>query len=209
MEVLLEGFALGAVGGIVPGAVLTILLLSALHGDFQRAIQAFFWAIFSEVVIAGGLLFIATRLPLEPRIFSLVGFVGGIVLLYFAWRVFHVHSLRIAGAPVLFSGPKIFLLSASNAPLYIFWTTVCFPLIWELSLTWGLPLAAISYFAAFEIGWAITTFIMLLLFIYSRKVLMEERIMGKVFIVVGLVMAGLGVDMLWQGAKTALLLLNS
>ena len=196
MDILLQAFILGAIGGIVPGAVLTILLVSALQGGLKAGTQAFFWAMLSEVVIAGGLLLIATKLPLQAKVFSFIGLIGSVVLLYFAWQVFQLRSIRIQDDSTLFTPLKIFLLSATNAPLYIFWITICFPLIWQLANEWTLTLAASSYFILFEIGWSITTFIMLLLFVFSRKVLTNEHIMHKVFILVSLLLAGFGIRML-------------
>lgn len=201
MYVLLQAFALGALGGIVPGAVLTILLVSTLQGGLKNGLKAFFWALFSEVVIAGALLMVAAQLNISQDTFIAIGFVGGTVLLYFAWKVFQLRTVSVDQGPALFTPLKIFLLSATNAPLYIFWTTICFPLIWQLASIWSLPIAAVSYFIAFEIGWAVTTFIMLMIFMFSRRTLTDEHIMRRVYICVALLLAGFGLNILVQSVQ--------
>ncbi|TSC86480.1 MAG: Uncharacterized protein G01um10148_466 [Parcubacteria group bacterium Gr01-1014_8] len=196
MDLLLQGFVLGAVGGIVPGAVLTILLVSALQGGLYLGLRTFFWAMLSEIAVAGALLLLATQIPLNERLFMGMGLVGGFVLVYFAFKVF---TLKSVGIPeherTVFTPLRILILSATNAPLYIFWISICFPLIWQLAASWGLSAAAVSYFVAFELGWGISTFMMLMLFIFSRSVLMDERIMRKVFVALSIILAGFGIKM--------------
>lgn len=199
MDILLQAFVLGAIGGFIPGAVLTMLLVSTLQGGLKGGLRTFAWAMLAELIIVGVLLLAALQLPLHTSTFMAVGFVGGIVLLYFAWQVFKLRAVRIQqNGPVLFTPSKIFLLSATNSPLYIFWTTICFPLIWRLGESLTLPLAAISFFIIFEIAWATATLIMLLLFVFSRKTLTNEHVMHKVFIVIALILGGFGIHMLLQ-----------
>ena len=196
MNILFQGFALGLVGGIIPGAVLTVLFVSTMQGGLFAGIRAFLWAFLAEISIVGVLLYIALQLPLHPDVFVAIGGIGGIVLLYFARQVFQLRSIEAEGSPILFTAPKIFLLQTTNAPLYIFWLTICFPLIWQLAKTWPLVSAAISYFAVFEIGWAISTLAVLLLFNFSRITLTNERIMRVVFIIISTVFALFGFRML-------------
>ena len=196
MGILLQAFTLGAIGGVIPGAILTLLLVSVLQGGMRAGIIAFLWAMISEVTVAGALLILATQLPLDDVAFMVIAGVGGAVLLYVAWQVLQLRAISIGGGGMLFTPAKILTLTATNAPLYIFWTTICFPLIWELARTWGLALAAPLYFMFFEIGWGITTFGMMLLFVFSRKTLTNERIMGKVFVGIALILAAFAVKML-------------
>ena len=198
MHILLQAFILGAVGGVIPGAVLTILLVSTMQGGLKTGLRAFFWAMFSEITIAGVLLLVAVQLQLGAAVFTWIGFVGSVVLFYFAWQVLKLRSVNVESNSTLFTPVKIFLLSATNAPLYIFWTTICFPLIWQLASSWPITVAAPFYFLFFEIGWGLTTFIMLLLFVFSRKTLTDERVMRKVFIIISIILFGFGVEMLVQ-----------
>lgn len=196
MDILVQGFGLGLIGGVIPGAVLTVLFVSAMQGGLRAGLRAFLWAFLAEVVIVSALLLLALQLPLSPDVFVAVGGIGGLVLLYFAWQVFHLRSMDIQETPTFFTASRIFTLQATNAPLYIFWITICFPLIWQLALTWPLAVAAITYLTLFELGWAISTLAVLLLFVFSRKTLTNERVMRIVFFVVAGLLAIFGVRML-------------
>jgi threonine/homoserine/homoserine lactone efflux protein len=198
MDILLQAFVLGAIGGFIPGAVLTMLLVSTLQGGLKGGLRTFVWAMLAELVIVGALLLVALQLPLQTSAFIVVGFVGSIVLLYFAWQVFKLRSIKVENGSVFFTPSKIFLLSVTNSPLYIFWTTICFPLIWRLGETWPLTIAALSFFVVFEIGWAIATVATVLIFAFSRKTLTNEKIMHKVFVAIALILGGFGVHMLLQ-----------
>ena len=155
----------------------------------------------SEIFVAGTLLVVAAQFSLPQSVFAAIGILGGLVLFYFAWQVLGLRSVSVEEGYVLFSPSKILLLSATNAPLYIFWVTICFPLIWELAQVWPLALAAMTYFAAFEIGWGLTPFIMLLIFVFSRKTLTNERVMGKVFAGVALLLVIFGVQILVKSVQ--------
>ncbi len=196
MHILLQAFVLGAAGGAVPGAMLTVLLLSTLQGGFAAGVRTFVSVMVSELCIVGALLLIAFQLPLGETFFSVVGIAGGLVLFYFAWNISKLRSIREDPGAVLFTPPKIFALQLTNSTLYIFWTAICFPLIGELARLWTLPVAATSFFVIFEIGWAIMTFSIMLLFLFSRTTLTNERIMHKVFFVLALIFVVLGIKMI-------------
>ncbi|OGG60349.1 hypothetical protein A2765_06360 [Candidatus Kaiserbacteria bacterium RIFCSPHIGHO2_01_FULL_56_24] len=196
MYILLQALTLGIVGGLIPGPILTLLLISVLQGGLSAGIRAFVWAMLSEVVIAGGFLLIATQLSLSDTVFAVIGLVGGLVLLHFSYRVFQLRSVTVQNGEIIFTPTKIFIISGTNATLYIFWITVCFPLIWQLGATWGLVEAAVSYFLAFEFGWGSATFCMMLIFLFARATLTNERIMHKVYIFLSLVLAAFGLNML-------------
>ena len=196
MHTLLQGFTLGVVGGLIPGPILTLLLLSVLQAGLAAGLRAFIWAMVSEVVIAGTLLIIAIQLPISDSFFTALGFIGSGVLIFFSYQVFQLRSVTVQNQGVTFTPQKIFIISVTNATLYIFWVTVCFPLIWQLSAAWGIPVAAGTYFLSFELGWGLTTFGMMLLFIFVRPWLSNERIMHTVYIFLSVVLAALSLNML-------------
>lgn len=109
MEILIQAFVLGAVAGFIPGAVMTLLFVTVMQGGLAAGVRAFFWSMLSEITIAGGLLLIATQLPLDQGFFTVVGFIGGTVLIYFAWKVFQLRSIAVQGDTQLFTAPKILL----------------------------------------------------------------------------------------------------
>lgn len=200
-EILSQAFIFGVVGGVIPGTVLTMILVSTLHRGFWAGFKVFGWAVFSEMVIVAALLFGAVQLSLSIRDFAFVGLFGGAILIYFAWRVFKLRSVKVEDSPVLFTPSKIFLLSITNAPLYVFWITICFPLIWQLGEEWMLTAAAGSFFILFQIGWGLATGLMLWFFAFSRKVLTNEHVMHKVYIGVAVLLAGFGLRLLVQSVN--------
>lgn len=199
MQVLIEAFGLGLVGGVVPGSILTILLVSVMQGGFSSGLRAFLWSLAAELTVVALLLVGLFTLPIPEELFSYIGLIGGGVLFYFAWQVFYIQKInQPQGEIEIFSGRKIYTLAATNAPLYIFWVTVCSPLIWQLSKGWPLVLSAVSFMTAFEIGWALSTFLIMLVFVKARRHLINPNIMGKVYLGVLTFMALLGIRMLYS-----------
>ena len=199
MEILLQGFVLGLIGGIVPGSILTLLFVSVLRRGFKGGLFAFWWVMLAEVFVAGLLLFMATRFNFDASFFSLVGLVGSVVLGYLAWQVKNIRWVDVSlQKAVIFTPQKIFLLTATNVPLYIFWSTVCFPLIWQLAETWTWGLAAPSFFFFFELGWGLATLAMMFVFVFARPWLSNPKIAHNVFLFLALILFLLGLKMFLQ-----------
>ena len=199
MQVLFEAFGLGLVGGVVPGSILTILLVSVMQDGFSSGLRAFLWSLAAELTIVTLLLVALFTLPIPEQLFNYIGLIGGCVLFYFAWQVFHIQKIsQPQDGGEIFSGRKIYTLAATNAPLYIFWVTVCSPLIWQLSAEWSLTLSAVSFMTAFEIGWALSTFLVMVVFVKTRGYLTNPNIMRKVYLGVSIFMALLGIRMLYS-----------
>ena len=201
MQILIEAFGLGLIGGIIPGAILTILLVSVIQGGFKAGLEAFVWSLVAELTVVGILLLILFTLPLPRETFNYIGLVGSLVLFYFAWQIFHLQKIdQPKDASSTFSGKQIYVLAASNAPLYIFWTTVCAPLIWQLAEYWPLNISALFFMIAFETGWAASTFTVMLLFVKARERLTDPKTMRKTYVGAALIMLVLGVRMLYLSA---------
>src|SRR3989344_3829492 len=183
MQTLLEALGLGLVGGVVPGSILTILLVSVIEGGFHAGRRAFIWSLAAEITVVSILLILLFILPIPEGLFNYIGLVGGLVLFYFAWQIFHLHKInQPEDRSVVFSAGKIYSLAATNAPLYIFWVTVCAPLIWQLAKEWPIAISTISFVALFEIGWSISTFAILLIFVKARHYLTNPLVMRKVYL---------------------------
>lgn len=198
MQVIFEAFLLGLVGGIVPGSILTVLLVSVLQGGFKQGLRAFYWSVAAEITIVSILLLTLLNLPLHQNVFNYLGFVGAIVLFYFASQVLKIsHIDKPEETEQVFTAKEIYLLAATNAPLYIFWITVCAPLIWVLANDFNLYLSATYFMLAFETGWVLSTFIVMLIFVKSRSVLTDTGVMKKVFVGVALFMGLLGAKLLY------------
>lgn len=199
MTLLIEAFLLGLIGGIIPGAVLTVLLVSVIQGGFSSGLRAFRWSLLAEVTVVGILLVFLFTLPIPVILFNYIGLFGCLVLLYFAWQVFHIQKIdQPEQSGTVFTAKEIFILSVTNAPLYIFWVTVCTPLILQLAEMWSLTVSAVTFMISFEIGWGLSTFIVMLLFVKARKYITEPRIMRKVYTCASIAMFLLGFKMLYS-----------
>lgn len=204
MQALLEAFGLGLVGGVVPGSVLTILLVSVLQGGYRAGLRAFLWALFAEVTIVLILLTIVFNLPLTETVFAYVGLVGGLVLFYFGTQVLKIKTIDAPTETTTFSALKIYVLSATNAPLYIFWITVCAPLIYQMTEAQSLVVSAALFMTAFEIGWGLATFLVMLAFVKARAYLTNPVVMHRIYLGIAAFMFLLGVRMLYTSATLLL-----
>ena len=182
----------------VLGSILTILLISVLQGGFKAGLRAFAWCLTAEILIVALLLIIVLNLQLPAQIFSYVGVIGSFVLFYFAWQVTKLSKIEQTGEDQkVFTGLRIFTLSATNAPLYLFWITVCTPLIWQLSGEMSLATAAVTYTLLFEVGWALSTFVIMVLFVTTRNILTNPNIMSRVYLGIALFMSFIGCKILY------------
>lgn len=197
MQPILEALGLGLVGGVVPGSILTILIVTVLQGGYKAGLRALMWALTAEVTIVTILLVLIFNLPLTETVFAYVGLVGGLVLFYFGYQVLGIRTVDTSSDTPTFSALKIYTLSATNAPLYIFWLTVCAPLIYELAEQHNLFSAAAYFMMAFELGWGLATFLMMLAFVKARAYLTNPTVIRRVYMGVALFMFVLGVRMLY------------
>jgi len=203
MQIIIEAFLLGLVGGVVPGSVLTILLVSVMQGGFKAGMRAFSWCMAAEVSVVFILLILLLSLPITPDIFLYLALIGGLVLFYFALQILKLSKIdRPYNTDTVFSAEKIYLLSATNAPLYIFWVTVCAPLIWQLAEQFELYTSAFYFMVAFELGWGLSTFGIMLLFLKSRNLLTNPKVMTKVYLGIALFMTLLGVRMWYTSLQS-------
>ena len=199
MHAIFEGFGLGFVGGFVPGSILTILLISVIQGGFSSGVRAFFISLLAEIIIVGVLLLILFNLPIPEIAFTYIGLVGGLVLFYFGSQVLRIKSIETPEeTKKTFTPTKIFILAATNAPLYIFWVTICAPLIWEIANEFSLVFSIATFMTAFEVGWSISTFAIMLVFVKMRSYLTNPHIMRKVYLGVAGFMFLLGIRMLYS-----------
>jgi len=205
MNSLVEAFFLGLTGGVIPGSILTILLISVLQGGFKAGLRAFGWCLAAEVLIVALLLTIILNLQLPTQVFSYIGLIGSSVLFYFAWQVTKLSKIeQKVGDQKVFTGWRIFILSATNAPLYLFWITVCTPLIWQMTDEMSLSTAAVTYTLLFEVGWALSTFLIIILFVTTRNILTNPKIMSRVYLGIATFMAFIGCKILYTSINQLL-----
>ncbi len=202
MQTIFAALTLGFIGGLIPGAVLTMILVSVLQGGFRGGLKTFSYCVLAEVVIVGILLSIVLILPIPHSVFHYIGIIGGVFLLYLAYQVAQINTVTdvtmTPGSTSVLSPFRIFILSATNAPLYIFWLTVCLPLMLQLAILMkSTVFAVISFMTAFEIGWITSTFLLLLLFVKARPYLTHPIYVKYTFRVVAFVLILLAIRLMF------------
>ena len=199
MVILLQGFTLGLLGGLVPGAILTILFVSVLQGGVNQGLRAFGWSLAAELLVAGSLVYAIMLWSPDPVWFHYLGIVGSIVLLYFAWGIWQIKTVDTdVDSKKIYSPIEILTLAATNAPLYVFWVTICIPLIYQLFDQFSVFTAATLYLSAFEIGWALSTLGMMFVFVFARPYLVNDRIASRTYQVIAIIMALFAGNMLYK-----------
>lgn len=207
MLVLIESLFLGFVGGLIPGSIMVLLLASSIKGGFSSVLRITFLAVVAEVFIALGLVLVLNLFDLPFYVFDLIGIIGATVLIYFGIKIAKIRNIsepEEGDDITVFSAKEILLLSATNAPLYIFWVTICIPLIWAFSESVGLITSTGLFLIFFEIGWIISTLSVGFLFIKSKNLLSNEKIMSKVYLVITLFFFILATKLAYQGLMALL-----
>lgn len=177
-------FVLGFIGGSIPGPILTSAFTETVREGFVKSLRVVAFALVSEVIVASCIMFLLFSVHIPQSIFYAVSFVGALVLLWMAsqiWTIKKMHENK-----KLFNFQKIFLLTAFNGPLWIFWSTICVPQAYVLSqrVHFGQAL----FLLMFEVGWLSATLLLTFLFSRFRPLLTKEGVIGKVFKVFALVL---------------------
>lgn len=170
-------FLLGLIGGAIPGAILTSAFTEVIRKGFVRSLRVVLYAGISEVLVASCILFTLFAVHIPQEIFYAVSLVGSGVLLWIAMQIWSIKKLHDNGR--IFDFKKIFLLTITNGPLWIFWSTICVPQAYLLSKK--IQGGQIIFLIAFEAGWFAATLILTFLFSRCRPLLIKEGIVSKVF----------------------------
>jgi threonine/homoserine/homoserine lactone efflux protein len=206
LESLALGAALGLVAGLIPGAYSTLVATTALERGMAPGLKVALIPIATEIPVLLAAVFVLTQLPEDA--FRWIGVVGGILLIFVAWKV-----LRDAesGDPVSAAGQRHrghFLRAAlfgllSPGP-WVFWFFLGAPLLlgrWRVGALHGL-----LFLAAFMIcfigvmlllAWGVATGRRFLNLTWYRRTL---RGAGALLVVAGAVL----IWQSWVGNFTAM-----
>jgi threonine/homoserine/homoserine lactone efflux protein len=170
---IINVFVLGMVGGFIPGPILTMTFSEGVRAGWKAGVKIIFYALFAESIVAGVIFSLLSFLDLNQSIFKMLSLVGGLLLFYFAYKVFSIKSISLEAGDSIFTLKKIFLLTILNGGFFIFWITVCAPLAVNLSrvVSGGLYL----FLAAFEIGWLVAMAVVLGLALFARRWINNEK----------------------------------
>ncbi len=152
MELLFQAFSafiLGIIGGAIPGPMLTSAFTESLRKGFVGSLRVIFKALIAETIVAASILGIFFSLRIPIAVFSIVSLFGVIVLIWFALQIWKIKKINDKGE--IFSFKKIFLLTISNGPFWIFWITIYIPQAFLLKQK--VMGGQFLFLLLFELGW--------------------------------------------------------
>ncbi|MFA6226910.1 MAG: LysE family transporter [Candidatus Paceibacterota bacterium] len=193
MELLIEAFLLGLVGGAVPGPILTGTFTEILSDGFIKGCRVIIWALIAETIGAIIALYVLYTLGLSKIVIQIISIGGALVLFWLASSVWRIREINIEAKQIL-SFPKIILLTALNSGYWIFWITVGIPK--ALSLDQILTDGKFLFLFFFELAWLIITFVLAFIFFKFRPLLQRKNLVGVTFKVLASVLILLGIKTL-------------
>jgi threonine/homoserine/homoserine lactone efflux protein len=154
-SILFEAVILGIIGGLLPGPILTMVVTDTIARGLQKSWLTVVYAIIAEFTLVG-LMFTVLAFVDIPEVVLLGINIAGIVLLtYIAFNVWQSATNPLGNSTGI-SLKTMFGLMFLNSMPYMFWLTVCLPLIDELGGFVSYPV--VWFFLAFELGWCASNF---------------------------------------------------
>lgn len=187
MELLFQifsAFVLGIIGGATPGPMLTSAFTESLRKGFASSLRVIFKAMIAEIIVAFFILSLFLSFHIPQAFFSAISFIGVIVLIWFAIQIWKIK--KIDGIGEIFSFKKIFLLTVSSGPFWIFWITICVPQ--AFSLRQKVAGGQFLFLFLFELGWLIATATLTFIFSRFRPLLTKEAFVSVIFKILALIL---------------------
>jgi threonine/homoserine/homoserine lactone efflux protein len=199
---LINIFILGLIGGANPGPILISSCTESLKSGFAKSLKVIWWALIAESVVAAVILLAIFSLNPPKQIFYFIALIGGAYLSYIAWQVSKIDTIN-EDQKEIFAFKKIFALTLLNGPFWLFWITICVPLAFEVNNF--LPGGQWLFLFIFELGWLISTVILVFIFSRFRSILTKGSALRKVYILMAIILFYLAFKMiinsiinLWQ-----------
>jgi threonine/homoserine/homoserine lactone efflux protein len=180
---IISAFAVGFIGGAVPGPILTSAMAESLRGGFKKSLRVVFWAMLSESAIATFILTILSLFSVPQGIFYAISFIGALILVWFATRIWKTKTID-HGEGAVFTFKKVFLLMAFNGLFWLYWLTVCVPQ--AFSMRQSLAFGQILFLVVFEAGWLVSTAAVIFVFSRFRPFLIKKNMIVPTFKVLAL-----------------------
>jgi len=197
MELLITAFVLGIIDGVAPGPIFTILVGNLLSGGFRKGMKSFFYASFFDAskAILIVLLFLLASPPKE--LFYWLGILGGLLLIYFSKDLLCIR--KISGQKALFSTKQLAIVHYSNPLGYLAWGLAYMPLMYRAheDVAYG----GLYFIGLLEIGWMIGTFGILMAILYAVHFLKNEKIIHRIFQVLGIMLFFFGGKLIYDSCQ--------
>lgn len=190
MELLVEAFLLGLIGGAVPGPILTGTFSEILlNANFFRGMRIILWALMAETIGALFTIYIFYQLGLSKIVIQVISVCGAIILFWLAYKIWRINKINSESKKIL-TFPQIFFLTALNGGYWIFWITIGVPK--ALSLDNILIGGKFIFLIIFEFGWFFATTLLAFMFFKFRPLLEKKNLVGITFKILALVLVVLG-----------------
>ncbi len=160
---LVSAFALGLVGGAIPGPILTAIFTEILQVGLIKSFRIILLGMLTETIVALVCLVGLSSFHFPESVFRAISFLGAIILIWLAssiWKIKQIDTKK----RVHFSAWKIVVMILANGALWIFWITVCVPKAILLSHT--IAFGGLFFLLFVEIGWLVST--ASIAFVFSR-----------------------------------------
>jgi threonine/homoserine/homoserine lactone efflux protein len=196
---ILQGIVYGFAAAVQPGPLQAYVILQAVHHGWRRSIVYALVPLCSDLPIIALVVFV---LALVPDVWVIaLRFVGGMFLLYLAWKAFR--SLRLVPAEAE-TGPgthprsffQAVLINLLNPNPYLFWSLITGPILvagWKQN-----PADAIGMLAAFYLVMIFFTAGLIVLVSAARH--LHKRMRQAFILLSGCGLAFFGVYQIWLGA---------
>lgn len=198
-EFFLTGLILGLSAGMAPGPLMTLVLTETLQHDAKAGIKMAMAPLFTDLPIIVATLLILSQLADSKPILGIISLLGAAFLWRMGWHNLRTHSLEIqastATAPSILKGIMANFLSPNP---YLFWMTVGGAYL-SRTVQHGTT-ASMVFLVVFYIcligtkaGVAILT--------AKAKGFASQPALLNTFRILGLLLCGMGLELLWEGLR--------
>ena len=190
MELLIQAFLLGLVGGAVPGPILTGTFTEILNTNFARGLRIIFYALITETVGALLAMFVFYKLGLSITVIKIISICGAAVLFWLAYQVWNINKINTESKDIL-TFWRIVVLTALNSGYWISWITIAIPkaLLLDNVMAGG----KFIFLIIFELAWLVMTTLLAFIFYKFRPLLQRNNLVSATFKVLALVLVILGI----------------
>jgi threonine/homoserine/homoserine lactone efflux protein len=193
---LLQGLSLGLSGAASPGPFQAFIIGQTLKNGWRRTLPAVLAPLISDGPIIALMVLVLTNMP--PGALRIIRIVGGVYVLYLAWKTFQVYRNYHPAETSSETGKTLWQAVATNflspGP-YVFWSMLAGPALvkgWKETPTHGLIFLFAFYFAMIG-GLAL----LVVLFGAARQ--LGPKVNRALIGVSALALFGFGIYQLWQG----------
>lgn len=206
MHFLLLGLSLGLSAGLSPGPLMTLVITTTLRDGLWHGLRVAAAPLVSDLPIVLLALFALRLLP--GWTLTVLGLAGGAYVVWLGWETLHsarqVTGLAAEAVPVNTTGRQTLLRGALvnllNPHPYIFWATVGGPTI-----------SAAYHSSPSHAAWFLLGFYLLLIgskvgvavLVHSQAHLLTGPWYGRILMLLGVLLIGLGVWLGWQALQPA------